>query len=202
MIERILAILIFIVLFPVFILIVLGILIEGLFVSRSRGLIFYIEERMSLGRPFCLFKFRTFSIAAIRESERKGNKDYGVTAFENQKSNLTFMGRFMKKFYLDEFPQIFNIIRGEMSFIGPRPLIYKLYEEHKKNGNFAKDQLKAGWTGPWQSRKGSIHTFDEIIKVENEYAEEIKRLNDWQRLGYNLKIILRTFKVVCEGKSI
>jgi len=197
MIQKFLAVILMFILLPLILIIALCIVLEGIFNKDACGPLFYKEERLSKGDKFEIIKFRSF-----KSSKMKGEKIGDITTVEREASNLTKTGRILKKFYIDELPQIFNIIRGEMSFVGPRPLIFKYYKEHVDNGNLAKDRLLAGWTGPWQSQKGYITSMEEMIRVENEYFEKIKNLSYFKRAMYDLRIILRTFRVILEGKAI
>jgi len=198
MIERFLAFLLLFFLSPFILLIWLSILIEGLFDERARGPLLHSEKRFSKGKPFILYKFRTlYPLSASTRSDFEG-----IATLEKNPKNLTRTGRFLKKYYLDEFPQTINIIRGDMSFVGPRPLAERFYKLHLDNGNIAKKKLRAGWTGLWQSQKGYINTLQDMVRVENEYYNNVKNSNKLQRFLYDFKIILKTFKIIREGMSV
>jgi len=198
MIERIFAVILFFLLFPILLIIVCCIVIEGIFNTRAWGSVFYHEKRYSKGKLFTMYKFRTFYPVAITQKTKKG----GFSSFEKKPENITNMGRLLRRYYLDELPQIINVIKGNMRFVGPRPLAEEYYQLHINHGNISKKELFAGWTGPWQSEKGHILSLEDMIRVENEYYYRINKLNGFQKIFYNSGIVLRTFKIIAEGKSI
>lgn len=199
MLEQILGVILFLLMLPVFLVIVLCMVLEGLINPQSRGPIIYSEVRFTKGNPFNIYKFRTVLHKTINSV---GYEDKDIKAVECHEKNQTAVGNVLKKVYMDELPQIINIIKGEMSFVGPRPLAKKYYLHLKNLGNVAKDELKAGWTGPWQSEKGYLKTDEDIVRVENEYLEKMKNLSFVGRFIYKFKIIMKTFRIIGEAKSI
>ena len=101
-------------------------------------------------------------------------------------------GHFIRKYSLDELPQFFNILKGDMSLVGTRPPTvdeYEQYDQHHK----VRLSIKPGLTGLWQvSGRSNIKNFDEIVRLDEEYIEK------WS-LGLDFRIILKTFKVVLGG---
>ncbi|HEY5885175.1 MAG TPA: sugar transferase [Pyrinomonadaceae bacterium] len=173
----------------------------------SRGPIFYRQERVGMdGRIFLVYKFRTMrtnSDSEIhREYQRKfiaGNADANVgddtkPAYKlRDDPRITRAGRVLRRFSLDEAPQLFNVLRGDMSVVGPRPPIpyeveaYELW--HRKRLD-----MKPGVTGLWQVSGRNRLSFEEMVKLDLFYIE------NWSLL-FDMKIILRTVLVLIRGEG-
>jgi len=168
----------FIILFPIFIII-------GLFIKiDSHGPIFYYQER--LGKDECLFmliKFRTMS-----HKERKSHRQI----FSGD-PEITSFGRILRRLKIDELPQIINVIKGEMSIVGPRPC---LPEIKMKFGKYAdiRFEVKPGLSS-LAATKGSVHlTWDEKGYYDAHYVQNLSFMMD-------IKIIFNTFKVIVIGED-
>jgi lipopolysaccharide/colanic/teichoic acid biosynthesis glycosyltransferase len=101
---------------------------------------------------------------------------------------VTRVGRFLRRTSLDELPQLLNVIRGEMSIVGPRPELIDLVERYAPEHEI-RLRVKPGITGPWQVYGRSELTFDEVLAVEREYVENLS-------LGRDLRIVLMTLPAV------
>ncbi len=166
------------------------------------GPILYGHERITVtGKKFKCLKFRTMRVDAEQELQRILAEDAELRR-EWQKSyklkndpRITRIGRFLRKTSLDEFPQFINVIRGEMSVVGARPIVGKELEDFYKESAGRYCSMKPGITGPWQVGKRS--------DVEN-YSERV-RLDDWYILNYSLwtdiKIILKTVLIMIKGNG-
>lgn len=168
---------------------------------ESRGGIFYRQERIGKDyRHFKLLKFRSMYVGSDRSSRiTVGNKD----------SRITRSGRFIRKFKLDEFPQLINVIVGDMSIVGPRPEV----EEYVKM--YSTEQLKVLSVRPGISDYASIEYMDEnelLAKTDNPqelYVSEIMpaklKLNlkyiKNQSMKVDLKIIMNTLKGIISSRS-
>lgn len=173
---------------------------------NSRGPIFYRHRRITAtGREFECLKFRTMIVAADKKLDAILKNDPAL-AEEWQKNfklkndpRITRVGRFLRKTSLDEFPQFFNVLKGEMSVVGARPVVGReLKEYYKENGEQSAGRyvsMKPGITGPWQVTERS--------DVAN-YRERIE-LDDWYVLNYSLigdlKIIFKTIRCMFTGKG-
>ncbi len=157
------------------------------------GPIFYGHERITMtGKKFKCLKFRTMKVGADKELERILATDEELrTEWEStyklkNDPRITKVGRFLRKTSLDEFPQFINVIRGEMSVVGARPIVGKELEDFYKESAGRYCSMKPGITGAWQVGKRS--------DVEN-YDERV-RMDDWYILNYSLwtdiKIIAKT----------
>jgi exopolysaccharide biosynthesis polyprenyl glycosylphosphotransferase len=171
----------------------------------SRGPVFYRQERVGMdGRIFLFLKFRTMRAgaddAAHREYQRKLIAGASDTNLGDERRpvyklhddpRVTRVGRALRRLSLDELPQLLNVLRGDMSVVGPRPPIpyeveaYELW--HRKRLD-----MKPGLTGLWQVSGRNRLSFDEMVRLDLFYIE------NWSFL-LDLKIILRTLPVILRG---
>jgi len=172
---------------PLYILIALAIKID----SKSPGPIFFIQKRCGRnGKMFEMFKFRTMIASAEKiHDELLSQKDIDGPMFKMVNDpRVTRVGRILRKTSLDELPQFINVIRGEMSLVGPRPLIM---EEMKFSLSWRDVRLrvKPGITGLWQVESRSKAPFYDWIRYDVEYVKN-------QSLWMDIKILFKTIKVV------
>src|SRR5262245_58985816 len=118
--DVIMSLALLIVLSPLWIIIIIGIILESIFIPSSRWRLFYSETRISQGQPFRLFKFRIFKESVLAESQKQ-NGMIQTKPLEHNPQNLTFTGRLLKQAYLDEIPQLWCVLKGDMTLVGPRP---------------------------------------------------------------------------------
>jgi lipopolysaccharide/colanic/teichoic acid biosynthesis glycosyltransferase len=193
--EKFLAFVMLIPAAPVLAACALGIKVEGLIDRRTKGPVFFLEDRVSRGNVFKLIKFRTLDAAAIAAL---GPGPTHIKGLEKA-GHLTRMGRFMHRWYLDELPQLINIVRGDMYLIGTRPWPIELYEAEMARGITRKRDLPAGLVGPIQSLKGSG---DDGLTPDLEYWEAFKSYPGWKLLLLDLRILMRSAKVQLEHKGL
>src|SRR5262245_55307992 len=185
-------------------------LIIAIMIKReTRGPVFYRQERVGMdGHIFVLYKFRSMrNDVEIDQAHREymtrvianqGNTNLGTKSNPNYKfinsHRLTRVGRFLRRFSLDELPQIFNVFRGEMSLVGPRPPIpYEV--ECYKTWHRKRLDVKPGLTGLWQV-SGRYHlSFDQMVKLDIYYIE------NWS-FWLDLKIILKTLPALFMREEI
>jgi exopolysaccharide biosynthesis polyprenyl glycosylphosphotransferase len=159
----------------------------------SRGPVFFTQLRAGLdGTPFRMVKFRTMradaeealsevvSLDELREPMFKIPGDPRVTRF----------GRLLRRFSLDELPQLFNVLRGQMSIVGPRPEQIELVERYRPEHRF-RLQVKPGMTGPMQVFGRGELTFAERLAVELDYVENISLTRDLRILFHTVPAIIR-----------
>ena len=170
-----------IILMPLFLVVALAIKIY------SRGPVFFRQERLGrLGRVFYIYKFRSMR-----------NDIYipvgSVIVYEND-PRITRIGKFIRKTSIDELPQLFNIIKGEMSFIGPRPPVtnfpkkYNEYNEEEK----ARFYVKPGLSGLVQVRQREINDWNLNIPVDLEYVRNYSFFYDLRLFICSVLIFFRT----------
>lgn len=166
-------------------LLILAILVK----CTSKGPVLYVSKRVGKnGKIFNFYKFRSMRVGAEDELKDllKYNETDGITFKMKDDPRITKFGKFLRKTSLDELPQLFNILKGDMSFVGPRP-----GTEREYNLYGPKDKLRLlvpqGLTGYWQIHGRSNTTFEEMINMDLFYI--IKR----RELFYDLWMIVRTF---------
>lgn len=171
----------------------------------SKGPVFYAQERVGMdGRIFLVYKFRTMLVDADseihREYQRKfiaGHAEANVgddkqPAYKLRNDpRITRVGRILRRLSLDEVPQLFNVLRGDMSVVGPRPPIPYEVEAYELRHRRRLD-MKPGLTGLWQVSGRNRLPFEEMVKLDLFYIENWSLLSD-------LKIILRTAFVIFRG---
>ena len=165
---------------------------------ESDGPIFFRQRRVGLGgREFMMWKFRSMlSEAEARREEIAHLNPYGDGRLFKlrQDPRITRVGRVLRRFSLDELPQLFNILAGHMSLVGPRPPLpseVKMYEAR----HYVRLSVVPGLTGPWQvNGRNLITDFEEVVRLEREYIES------WS-LRSDLEIMVRTLGVVLSGKG-
>ena len=182
---------------PVFLIIFLAMKLEGLFRPNCRGPFFYKEIRISQGRPFNFYKIRIFKTEAIKQALGA----IGIVhtkALEIKKENLTWVGKIIKKFYLDELAQLINVLRGEMSLVGTRPWNPASYEREINLGIYRKKMLKAGLTGLVQITKGHHQKYPGRDRgLDDYYVNFCRTHSSLAILFFDLKIIfLSLFKMI------
>jgi len=168
----------------------------------SRGPIFYVQKRIGKGsKYFSLYKFRSMSANAARTREGlEGlNEADGYLFKIKNDPRITRIGRFLRRYSLDELPQIFNVLKGEMSIVGPRPLptadLEKMSRESEYN-YWLEERCKVlpGITGLWQINGRSNAKFDELVSYDMYYLE------NWS-LWLDFQILLKTIPVVLSSKG-
>ncbi len=167
----------------------------------SPGPILFRQKRLGLrGRPFWVLKFRTMVVDAeqrLKDLERRNESAGGVLFKLRDDPRVTPLGRFLRRSSLDELPQLINVLRGEMSLVGPRPLQLRDSDKLHRldSGGFAcRLMVLPGLTGPWQVGGRSDADYSFMVEVDREYVE------NWT-LGRDLQILLRTVIVVLIGRG-
>lgn len=173
----------------------LMLLIAAIIKLVSPGPVFFKQERIGfLGRPFMCLKFRTMKVNAkpdVHQAHCQGlmRSDTPMTKMDLMHDpRLIRVGWFLRSSGLDELPQLINVLKGDMSLVGPRPCTRYEFEQFQP---WHKQRFRSlpGLTGLWQVSGKNRTTFTEMIKLDIEYAEKCS-------LGMDAKIMLRTFPVL------
>jgi exopolysaccharide biosynthesis polyprenyl glycosylphosphotransferase len=176
-------------------------IVAALIKRDSQGPVFFRQTRMGWnGQTFTIWKFRTMGadadarkheFAHLNEQLRPGGDPRMFKIYNDPRE--TRVGRWLRRHSIDELPQLFNVVRGEMSLVGPRPLIL---DEDQHVSAWARDRLnlKPGCTGPWQVAGGSGVPFDEMVRLDYHYVTGWSLFND-------VKLLLRTLPAITRERS-
>jgi lipopolysaccharide/colanic/teichoic acid biosynthesis glycosyltransferase len=162
----------------------------------SRGPIFFVQTRVGqYGHRFKFIKFRTMKVGAhLRQWELDDlNESGGITFKLSNDPRITRVGRFLRRTSLDEMPQFWNVLRGDMSLVGPRPPLLRevsRYNEIQK----VRMTVPQGMTGLWQVRGRSNLKFDDMVDLDVYYALHAS-------LAIDMKILMATFPTVFLGRG-
>lgn len=163
----------------------------------SKGPAIFAQNRVGKnGRIFKFYKFRSMVIDAEAQKEAlmAQNEMDGLMFKMEADPRITRIGKFIRKTSLDELPQFFNILIGDMSLVGTRPPTVEEYEQYTRQQK-KRLSLKPGITGLWQvSGRSEITDFNEVVKLDIDYIDH------WS-LALDMKIILKTIKIVLLGRG-
>lgn len=163
----------------------------------SPGPVFFIQKRVGLHkRPLRVYKFRTMSVDAeqrMREVEHLNEVSGPVFKIKND-PRVTPIGKMLRKTSIDELPQLFNVFKGEMSLVGPRPLPVRDYEGFNEDWQRRRFSVKPGITCLWQVQGRSSIAFEQWMELDLEYIEK------WS-LWLDLQILLQTIPAVLKGSG-
>lgn len=185
------ALLAVIILSPTFLIIAIAIKIND-----PHGPVFYTQERIGKdGRPFRMFKFRSMVTNAdeLLENLKEQNEIKGAMFKMKNDPRITSVGRFIRKYSLDELPQLLNVVGGSMSIVGPRPpLPYEVdqYTDYDKQ----RLMVKPGATGMWQVGGRNALDFDQMVELDLTYINE-------RSIWLDLKIMFETVKVMIKPNA-
>jgi len=175
-------------------LVLLSPILLGIFVAvkfSSPGAVFFSQERVGrYGRRFNLYKFRTMTSGASKRVDEVFHLNHANGPLFKAKDDprVTRVGRMLRRTFMDELPQLINVLRGEMSLVGPRPCLPSEAAQMGEHVSF-RFAVPQGLTGPWQANGHHALTFDEQMRVEREYVQS------WS-LAKDVRILLRTVPLV------
>jgi lipopolysaccharide/colanic/teichoic acid biosynthesis glycosyltransferase len=157
---------------------------------ESPGAVLYRQTRYGLhGRAFTLFKFRSMVQDADRLKALVPNEAEGLIFKNEQDPRITRVGKFLRRTSLDEMPQFWNVLVGEMSLVGTRPPTHDEVVNYSDR-HWQRLRVKPGLTGQWQvSGRSAIKDFEEVVNLDLQYQEQ------WT-FWYDLHLIFRTFIVL------
>lgn len=174
-------------------------ILEGLFIPENRGPLFFYYNAVSAGKVFKKYKIRLIKVKYInKELQKKG--DWHAFKNEWMPESRTYLGKFVKKFYLDEIPQFFNVLKGDMSIVGPRPLAIHHYERDLAQGNVPRSIIRGGLLGYGHVRKGTPEFGKPVY--EYEYARRYMHSSALDLLKLDLYIIGKGIIVMLKAKGL
>lgn len=175
-----------IILSPLFLLIAIAIKVED-----PKGAVFYSQTRLGRGEvPFKMYKFRSMVSNAdeLLEKLLKDNEIDGAMFKMQDDPRVTKIGRFIRKYSIDELPQLLNVLQGSMSLVGPRPPLPREVEEYS---DYDKQRLavKPGYTGLWQATVRNSVGFDEMVKLDLTYISK-------RSVAFDVYILFKTVVIM------
>lgn len=173
--------------------------LEGLIDSSSRGPVFYYYWSVSAGQKIKKFKIRAIKVQYIDPDLAKQH-DWRANKGEWNVDQRTRVGHLAKSYYLDELPQFWSVLIGDMSIVGPRPLAVHHYERDLAQGNVARKLLRGGILGFGHIRKGTEQMGDP--RFEYEYIHENLSRGLFGIWALDLYILYKGLKVVIAGKGL
>ncbi|MEM8810430.1 MAG: sugar transferase, partial [Cyanobacteria bacterium P01_G01_bin.38] len=164
-------------------------------IKKDGGPIFFKQTRCSwMGKRFTIWKFRSMVLEAEKLKAQIDNEVEGPLFKNENDPRITKIGRFLRKTSLDELPQFWNVLRGEMSLVGTRPPTPDEIEQYEVP-EWRRLNVKPGMTGEWQvNGRSSVKKFEDVIRLDLKYQE-------YWSLRYDIKLILKTLFVVFSKKS-
>ena len=184
---------------PVLLLMKIAYVIEGWIIPENAGPMIFYYNGVSAGKVFPKYKIR---LIKTRYIEPEGAKRHDWIAFSAEwtPESRTYVGRFVKKFYLDELPQFYSVFVGDMSIVGPRPLAILHYDRDAAQGNVTRFLIRGGLLGLGHIMKGTPEMGNPIY--EYEYIDQYIKRSSWGLLMLDLKIIWRGINVMVKGKGL
>ena len=174
--------------------------IVNIFADESKGPLFYDQLRVGKnGKYFKIYKFRTMIVGADKiwekylEENEEARKEFEETQKLSNDPRITKLGKILRKTSLDEFPQFINVLKGDMSLIGPRPLVKGELDAHKGNHEIY-ESVKPGISGWWAANGRSDLSYDERLKLEYYYAENFS-------LWLDIKCVFKTIVSVIKKEG-
>ncbi|HJZ35428.1 MAG TPA: sugar transferase [Solirubrobacterales bacterium] len=165
---------------------------------ESKGPVFFLQSRAGRGnRSFNLIKFRSMYIDAEQRKadlDAMNESDDGVMFKIRDDPRITRVGAFIRRFSIDELPQLFNVLKGEMSLVGPRPLIFSETAALEERWHLRRLELRPGMTGPWQVYGRSDSPFQEMVRFDYQYVA------GWS-LARDVELLLATIPAVASGRG-
>ncbi len=194
--DKLMAFFILLFCLPILILLFIFNLLEGIIIPENRGPLFFYYNAMSQGKVFKKWKIRLIKEKYIdKDLQAKG--DWHAYKKEWLPEARTNMGYFVKKFYLDEIPQFFSVLNGDMSIVGPRPLAIHHYQRDIDQGNVPRTLIRGGLLGYGHVRKGTSEFGKPVY--EYEYVYRYLHYSPFKLLMTDLYVIWRGILVVLKG---
>jgi exopolysaccharide production protein ExoY len=171
------------------------VLVLGALVRRDGGPAFYVQDRIGLdGRVFRLWKLRTMvidadaALAAHLAADAALRTEWDETQKLKADPRITAIGRLLRKASLDELPQLWNVFRGDMSLVGPRPMLPEQRALYPGHDYYA---LRPGLTGPWQVSERNATSFAGRAEFDSAYARRLSLSTDIAIMALTVWVVLR-----------
>ena len=194
--DKLVSSIILIISIPILLLLKILFLIEGWIIPENAGPMFFYYNGVSAGKIFPKYKIRLIKEKYI-EPEGARRHDWIAFSAEWTPDSRTHIGQFVKKFYLDELPQFWSVLKGDMSIVGPRPLSVLHYERDRAQGNVARFLLRGGLLGLGHINKGTSEMGKPVY--EYEYVDQYLKRSSFGLLYLDLWIIWKGILVIIKG---
>lgn len=194
--DKLVALLLLLAATPVLMLLKIAYLIEGWLIPENAGSMFFYYNAVSAGKVVPKYKIRLIKMKYI-DPEGAKRHDWIAFSAEWTPDSRTYVGSLAKKFYLDELPQFWSVLIGDMSIVGPRPLSVLHYERDKAQGNVTRFLIKGGLLGLGHINKGTSEMGNPVY--EYEYVDQYLKRSSFGLLMLDLWIIWRGILVIVKG---
>ena len=181
---------------PILLFLKLAFLIEGWLIPENKGPMFFYYNGVSAGKIIPKYKIRLIKEKYI-EPEGAKRHDWIAYSAEWTPDSRTYVGQFVKKFYLDELPQFWSVLKGDMSIVGPRPLSVLHYERDRAQGNVTRFLLRGGLLGLGHINKGTSEMGNPVY--EYEYVDQYLKRSSFGLLRLDLWIVWKGILVIVRG---
>lgn len=194
--DKFIALILVLISLPILFLLKIAYLIEGILIPENKGPMFFYYNAVSAGKIFRKYKIRLIKTKYIDPIGAKRGDWIAYSAEWTAKSR-TYVGQFVKKFYLDELPQFWSVLRGDMSLVGPRSISVLHYERDLAQGNVTRKLLKGGLLGLGHINKGTTEMGNPIY--EYEYLDQYLKRSSFGLFCLDLWIIWKGIQVIFKG---
>ena len=194
--DKLIALILLVIAAPILLLLKVAYLIEGWLIPENKGPMFFYYNAVSAGKIIPKYKIRLIKTKYI-EPEGAKRGDWIAYSAEWTTDSRTYVGQFVKKFYLDELPQFYSVLKGDTSIVGPRPLSVLHYERDLAQGNVTRKLLKGGLLGLGHINKGTAEMGNPIY--EYEYIDQYIKRSSFGLLCLDLWIIWKGIIVIFKG---
>ena len=189
--DKVVSFFLLIISIPILLLLKISFLIEGLIISENKGPMIFYYHAISAGKVIKKYKIRLIKEKYI---DVKGAKKHDWLWSPDSR---TIMGSFVKKWYLDELPQFWSVLKGDMSIVGPRPLSIMHFERDLEQGNVTRKLLKGGLLGLGHINKGTAEMGNP--EYEYEYINSYLNKSSYKLICLDIWIILKGVRLIFKG---
>jgi lipopolysaccharide/colanic/teichoic acid biosynthesis glycosyltransferase len=194
--DKLLALLLLLVAVPVLLFLKVAYVVEGWLIPENAGPMLFYYNAVSAGKIVPKYKIRLIKTKYIDSAGAKRN-DWIAYSAEWTPESRTIVGQFAKKFYLDELPQFYSVLIGDMSIVGPRPLSLLHYKRDREQGNITRFLIKGGLLGLGHINKGTSEMGNPVY--EYEYVNQYMKRSSFGLLMLDLWVIWRGALLILKG---